>query len=292
MLADLFLVLYMPAEAAMIADISVSSTRGRTFGIVRVAHPIGSIVAPLVGGFILDSFGWNAVFYAIVFSAVLALIPGFALTETKKKMKRDSSLNKKRSLRKRIDFNFLYPMLIFCVFSIFNGMGQGLSQITPIYLRERFNVTSFQQGLFFSIGTMIPWLTTSILGGWLADKYSRRKIIIACIIVHPFLMVLWPSMDTYPSLVFLRSLLSFVGFLSMPASQAYLMDYTDESKRGLASGISQLGGNLGGRMIGTPLLGYVYENQGLVLPFYAAALFPLPAIPILMLLKEKNKEEE
>jgi len=63
MLADLDRVFFMPAQAAMIADISIPSTRGRMYGIVGVAHPIGSIIAPLVGGFILDNFGWNAVFY-------------------------------------------------------------------------------------------------------------------------------------------------------------------------------------------------------------------------------------
>jgi MFS family permease len=296
MVADVAWVLYMPAEAAMIADISVSSTRGRMYGIIRLAHPIGSIIAPLVGAFILDNFGWNAVFYAIVLFGIFLLVPSFFMTETRKKQAVEDKRESKGSLRKnfkaKIDVGFLYPLLIFSLFRFFTGMGQqGLSQITPIYLEERFNATSFQQGLFFSIGTMVPWLITSLVGGWLADRYSRKKIIIVSFIVYPFLMGFWPSMNSYNSVLFLQMLIRSTRMITMPATSAYLMDYTDENRRGLASGIATLGGRLGGRTISTPLLGYLYENYGLAIPFYAAALLPLPSIPILMLLKEKGKKE-
>jgi len=199
MMANIDWILYMPAEAAMIADISTSSTRGRMFGIVGVAHPIGSIIAPLVGGIILDNFGWNAVFYGIVFFAVIASIPTFLLTETKKRKKEEKiiegEISSHKSFKTSINPSFLYPMLIFVLFNFFNGMGMGLHQITPIYLKERFNATSFQQGLFFSVGTMVPALIILPLGGWLADKYSRKKIMLASVVLWPFLMMLWPSAD-------------------------------------------------------------------------------------------------
>jgi MFS family permease len=285
----------MPAEAAMIADISVPSTRGRMYGIVGAAHPIGSIVAPLVGGFILDNFGWNAVFYSIVFFALMALIPSLLLSETKKKKTEKGERIEgedptRKNFKGRIDVNFLYPMLIFSAYYFFNGIGMGLSQITPIYLKERFNATSFQQGLFFSVGTMIPWLMIEPIGGWLADRYSRRKIILASIVLWPFLTVLWPNMSSYTSLLLLKALTTSTRF-SMPASQAYRMDFTSETRRGLAVGFTNIGQRLGGTVIGAPLLGYLYEQYGLEIPFYVAAVFPLPAIPILMLIKEKWKQK-
>jgi MFS family permease len=278
MVADLSWVLYMPAEMAMIADISISATRGRVYGLVGVAHPLGSIVAPLVGGVILDRFGWPAVFYAIVAAAVLALIPAMFLTETR--VPRPRASTSPRPMRPRA---FYGPMLIFALFNLFNSVAMSLSQVTPIYLEARFAATSFQQGLFFSVGTMVPFLFIQLFGGWLADRFSRRAIIVASTLCWPALMWLWPHMDSYASLLALRAALTATRF-AMPARQAYLMDFTDETRRGLASGIDMLGQRLGGSVLGTPVIGYLYEQYGPTVPFYAAALFPLPSLPIFLLL--------
>jgi len=59
----------------------------------------------------------------------------------------------------------------------------------------------------------------------------------------------------------------------IPASQAYLMDF-DETRRGIANGIFRLGQRFGGTVVGSSMLGYVYEQYGVAIPFYVAALFP------------------
>ena len=76
----------------------------------------------------------------------------------------------------------------------------------------------------------------------------------------------------------------------MPALMAYLMDFIVASRRGLASGISALGRQLGGTVIGTTLLGYLYTTIDWNTPFYVAAIFVLPAIPILLLLREEKSD--
>ena len=290
MLANLNDNMYNPTEAAMIADISVPSNRGRLYGLVGVAHPIGSIVAPLVGGWILDNYGWNAVFYSIIFSATLAIVPTLYLTETVPISEQHAKAGSNQPYRgKRLDPRFLHPMLIFAVFNFFEAARMGLSQVTSIYLKERFNATSFQQGLFFSFGTMVPFLLIQFFGGWFADKYDRRKIIIASTLLWPVLMWPWPRMDSYKSLLFLQTTITLTRFM-VPASQAYLMDFVDETKRGIANGIFNLGQQIGGSVVGPSLFGYVYEGYGRAAPFYVAALIPLPAIPILMLLKDEMKK--
>jgi MFS family permease len=139
---------------------------------------------------------------------------------------------------------------------------------------------------------MAPWLIVQPFAGWMADRYNRRKIILFSITFFPVFMSLWPSMNSYSNLLFLRIIISSVRAFMMPASEAYLMDFTEESRRGLASGISSLGARLGSTVIGTTILGHLYEKYGLAVPFYIAALFILPSIPILLLLKKRETQED
>jgi MFS family permease len=181
-------------------------------------------------------------------------------------------------------------MLLFFLLFLFVGIQYGFSQISPIYLRDRFAVSSLQQGLFFSVGTMVPALIMSPIGGWLADKWSRKKIILISIGCSPLLLALWPMMNTYISLLVLRTCLGVLWMILMPALMAYLMDFIKVSQRGLASGISSFGRQLGGTVIGTTLLGYLYTTVDRKTPFYVAALFVLPAIPILLLLRKEKSD--
>lgn len=287
MLSSVGDLLFGPAQSAMIADISVSENRGRMYSIVNFAHSIGSIPRPLIGAYILDNYGWNAVFYAIIAAAAIAIIPTLLLTETaprKQAIRIEKATNPEKTLRENLDREFLIPMSIFFFIHFFN---MGPSQITPIYLEERFNVTTVQQGLFFSLGTMVVQLIVRLPGGWLADRYRRQKIMLTTSLVKPLIIFLWPSMDSYESLLMLQ-MLNTSTRISGSASQALLMDFADETRRGLAVGIAGLGGSIGSTLIGTSLLGYLYQEHGYSAPFYALVLLHLPKIPLIMLLKKRN----
>ncbi len=102
--------MYNPTKAAMIADISVYSNRGRLYGLVGVAHPVGSIIVPLVGGLILDNYCWNTVFYSIIFSATLATVPTIYLSETLRRSKqRTKTIPPTAAVEKKTRFTLPLP---------------------------------------------------------------------------------------------------------------------------------------------------------------------------------------
>jgi MFS family permease len=252
---------------------------------------VGAISSPLIGAYILDNYGWNAVFYAIVLASVLAMLFSLFLTETIEKTPRteanpDSSKKKSKT---RFDASYRYILAIFFLLNLFISGEMALHQITPFYLKEKFNVNNFQQGLFYIIGTLFPKLIFMLPAGWLADKYSRRNIIFVSIITWQLTIVLWPYIGSYEILLMLSILLQSCAIISQPAIQAYLMDFTDASRRGETSGVFGLGHHLGGGVIGTALIGYIYEVYNSTMSFYTLALFVLPSIPLLLLLK-KPKE--
>jgi DHA1 family multidrug resistance protein-like MFS transporter len=52
-----------PAERAFVADIAGEDARGRSYGWYTFAYYLGSVVGPLVGGWLYDTLGHSAPFY-------------------------------------------------------------------------------------------------------------------------------------------------------------------------------------------------------------------------------------
>jgi len=68
----------VPAEEALVADLSGSGRRGESFGLYTFAAGLGAVVGPLVGGWLYDNLGHAAPFYAtaaaVFLGAALILI--------------------------------------------------------------------------------------------------------------------------------------------------------------------------------------------------------------------------
>jgi len=76
---------FAPAALASLGDIAPERGRGTTMGIYSVVISLGTIIGPLLGGYLLDHYGLTSLFYAgllILISALgLAILiagPGFA----------------------------------------------------------------------------------------------------------------------------------------------------------------------------------------------------------------------
>jgi DHA1 family multidrug resistance protein-like MFS transporter len=67
----------VPAEEALVADLSGSEQRGESFGLYTFASGLGAVVGPLVGGWLYDQVGHSAPFYftaALVFVGALLIV--------------------------------------------------------------------------------------------------------------------------------------------------------------------------------------------------------------------------
>jgi MFS family permease len=61
----------VPAEEALVADLSGGGQRGESFGFYTFASGLGAVFGPLVGGWLYDNVGHAAPFY---FNAALAFV--------------------------------------------------------------------------------------------------------------------------------------------------------------------------------------------------------------------------
>lgn len=66
---------FAPAALASIGDLAPTRGRGTTMGVYSVVISLGTIIGPLLGGYLLDRYGFSSLFYAalVILMAALAL---------------------------------------------------------------------------------------------------------------------------------------------------------------------------------------------------------------------------
>jgi len=73
---------FMPSAAGIVSDVFGPKRRGTAIGLFTSVFPIGGIVGPNVGGWVIDHFGWRAIFSVNLPIGVTLLILGIFLLPT------------------------------------------------------------------------------------------------------------------------------------------------------------------------------------------------------------------
>lgn len=144
-------------------------------------------------------------------------------------------------------------------------------------------------GLEANWGTILAlfkWVYAGLspVGGYLADRYSRRKVIAGSLVVWS--SVTWATgfATTYEELLWTRALMGISEAFYIPAALALIADYHVGRTRSRAIGLHQMGiyvgviiGGFGGYAADHPALGWrwAFEACGLVGIAYAIPLFLL-----------------
>jgi len=143
-------------------------------------------------------------------------------------------------------------------------------------------------GLLASAASLIQFFTLSI-GGFLADYYGRRKVIVFAALSGAFFPLFYAFVQDWRVFGAL-TLLATIGTIANPATHAIMADSIPPEKRTRGIASLQVVSTLPSAM--SPLIGgWLIQNYGLENGFriaciYAAVFTFVSAIPIFVLLKE------
>lgn len=101
-------------------------------------------------------------------------------------------------------------------------------------------MTDAQFGLLTTIFLLIYGIL-SPFGGFFADRYSRKSVIVISLLVWSTVTFLTGYVNSYGEMLTLRALMGISEACYMPAAVAMVMDYHKGSTRSLASGILMSG---------------------------------------------------
>lgn len=155
-------------------------------------------------------------------------------------------------------------------------------------IMEEIPMTEAQFGLLTS-GFLIIYAAASPFGGFLADRFSRRRVVICSLFAWSAITWLTAYVQTFEQFLFLRTVLGLSQAFYIPAAVALIVDYHRGPTRSLATGI-HLTGLVVGAVVGG-LGGWLAEKHGWS---YAYASIGLPnllfGILLLLFLKDAPRE--
>ena len=149
-------------------------------------------------------------------------------------------------------------------------------------------MTDAQFGLLTSVFLWV-YALLSPLGGYLADRFSRSRVVLGSLFVWSAITWLTGHAQTFNQLLLARALMGVSEACYLPAALALIMDYHRGSTRSLATGVHMTGvmvgaglGGLGGWLAGRHDWSYAFTLFGMIGVAYAVVL--------ILLLREAPRE--
>jgi len=229
---------------AVAAAVVSPGERGRAMGIIGALAPLGSIAGPGIGGLLLASFGWSAIFFVNVPMCLLAALLGiFSLRGMRLRDQRSGSAYRQMAgLLRRSPF--LQGLLAF-FWSV--TASTALYYLLPFNLSETQRISPTVAGVVLlcvplGMGVMGP------LGGYLTDRYGAKPFILTgsgLLLIGSLLLTLVAQAHTSVLDLAWRLLLIGMGIgLFTGPNQTLLMSVGVRETMGAASALSNLGSRL------------------------------------------------
>ena len=259
-LIGLFAAIYHPVGIAWI--VASARKRGITLGVNAVFGNVGNSVAPVFVGAMIDFVSWRAAF---IIPGILAILVGIALLLAWRRGWVSDAKTDRTPAAEAPDRSTAYRVFIVLTFTmactgfVYAGLTNTMPKMFEMGLGPELAVSYTEIGLFVGIisGTAS---FSSILGGWLADRFSARAIYFVFWGLQIPLLFVITSMTDLPLLVVALLVLSF-NLAYSSAENMLIAHFTPIRWRAVAFG-ARFVLALGAAGITVILAGWIFDSRG------------------------------
>ncbi|MBD3344067.1 MAG: MFS transporter [Chitinivibrionales bacterium] len=248
--------------------------RGRSFGIVGITVPAGTLIGGIVIGPIIDHSGYGTMF--LVLSCFSLLSPIAILLLHDKSTNRSETHVAVQHSDKRVRRLFILVLFAQLIAMIANGsghLGRSLSMDMLEYSSTSISTTAIAAGL---IALPIPFLL-----GYLSDKFGRKKVLLSAYLSGALSLILFAVSVRIWHFWIGASFLAVLG-VSLSIGPALMTDIFPKKNIGSAISLFQ-GFSWIGSIVGSAGFGYVFQRCGLQNGFLIGTVFPIASASILLL---------
>jgi len=270
-------------------------TRHRTtiLATVQTGSSIGFVVATLLVGWILPTYGWRWLFMISIVPVVLAVLmqrivpesPSYLAARAKSEL--DQRRNKKGAGSMRLIFANPAHRRMFLLWTLTAGLFQfgyfGVNNWLPTYLEKELHV-KFSSMTNVMVGTYLAAIVGKIIAGWLADKFGRRPVFAFGAFGTAVFLPVIVLHHTPENIAYLMSIFGFLYGIPYGVNATYMAESFETRIRGSAVGGAYNIGRIGAA-VAPAAIGYLATGGSIGLGFLVmgGAYFLCGVVPALFI---------
>jgi MFS family permease len=263
--------LYFPASMSLISDYHGLRTRSRAMGLHQTSVYAGTIAGGFFAGLVGQVYGWRWSFILFGGAGILvgALLQRFLAEPPRGAAEQPGGPPVTGPATRRAILRKPAVLCLMAAFLCANFVAVVLLSWMPSFLFDRFHMNLAVAGLTATIFAQLASMLGSPAGGWLADRLRNRsprgRLIVQAIGVFagaPF-VVLCGMTSSVAWLVLALTAWGFCKGLYDANIFAALFDFVPPETRGIAAGLMNTVGWLGGGALAPVTVGVLAQRYGL-----------------------------
>jgi MFS family permease len=249
--------------------------RGRILSSLFGVSVAGQAFGPVVGGFLAETNGYQAVFEGYLVLAASILVIGVFSKETQPDRRRRSSGPSERFTFRLLDYVDPYFRLTFYVLfaATFGAMlrNAALNSVLPLYGSVERGLSPLQVGTLFGI---IGVANLAMIGpvGFITDRWGRKAAIVPSAVFTALGFMLYPFAISMPELMAVTVITGIGSGLALGSMTVSTYDIVPESHRGIFQSIRRGVGETGA-LLGPTLSGFLTDTYAPSASFFLLAPF-------------------
>ena len=159
---------------SLLADFYPAAQRNRVLTIFNIAIPVGAALGYLIGGSVGERYGWRSSF---VVSAVPGVVIALLIAVLMKEPVRGKSSEEKARVEKGTVLSLLRNPAYLCSIGGYAAVTFSLGGISwwmPSFLQRVSGRTESSAAFLMGAITVVTGLGGTVIGGWIAQRWSRR----------------------------------------------------------------------------------------------------------------------
>jgi MFS family permease len=285
-----------PASHATVADSVSAEKRTTEISTIQVVQSCPVILSPLIGASLIETYKQNGFRMACVLVAATTLVSALILLFLKETIRKrngqkargpNNSTVRIRELSARTGHSLVSMLFAYGLVAFANAL---IGSYYILYATQVVGLDIWHYGIIVSLQFLLIILL-KIPGGWVADKFGKKKIMIISILTCTPFVVAFTFSRSFPEAAITMILLAIAGMYYAPAHEALQADLTPSEMRGRITSFWDVSNSVG-VALGAPLGGFLFLTVSPAIPFYLFAVIEVAAaLLILVAVKEPQRAE-
>lgn len=257
-----------PSSMSIAAGMASEGRKGRMMALYGISLALSVIVGFMLSGVLVSEFSYNALFYVLALSLVIAVPFAASIKEPKVSGRVKTTLLE--DLRKLLDIlrKRLARASYAAIFCLYFAMGS-FTVLVPLSM-ESLGLAEVNVAMAFTTFAVLS-LVVHYPSGWLSDKLGPKVPAIAGLLTIALSLLLLPFLDTFLSMLPVMALFGVGHGLVFPSSSTMVVRSSSKDELGLSTGVfyALL---VAGVAVGAPIAGFLANAYTIEMGLWATAL--------------------